>query len=97
MSDMSGYQDDLYLIEHLDFYNAMVDAELWKERDFSKVPTRAVCALWDEYNDLPTGTPRKEFRLNNPSLEAWLVQVKGYKAVSDEWESIPREEVFAMP
>ncbi|MFA5432654.1 MAG: hypothetical protein WC319_07270 [Candidatus Paceibacterota bacterium] len=96
MTDMSGYHDDIYLIEHPEFYNAMVEAGLWKERDFSKVPSRIVSELWDEYNTKEAGKERKQFRLDNPALDAWLVEVKGYTPVSDDYLDVPREEVFAM-
>jgi len=82
MVERKDYEDDWYLIEHKEFYNNMVNLGLWKPRDFGKVPTREVYGLYETYKGLPTGTPRYDFRIEHPELDAWLVLKFGYKPVS---------------
>ena len=96
------FEDDWFLLEHPEFYQAMVELYRtsdgkygWKEfdndgnliRDFRKVPTRAVCQLYKTYLGIPAGTPRLDFRAKYPELEAWLVNVKGYKPIEDRGEA----------
>ncbi|MFP3897917.1 MAG: hypothetical protein ACLFVD_01175 [Dehalococcoidia bacterium] len=77
------YEDDWWLMDHPDFYEAMLEMGIWKqEKDFSKVPTREVWAAYQVYLSLPTGTPRLDYRVKHPDLDAWLVLAKGYKPVS---------------
>ena len=100
----SGYEDDWWLMEHLDFYHKMLELEMWTEpRDFSKVPTREVYSLYQTYQGLPTGTPRLDFRRKHPDLDAWLVSTKGYTPVEDRgsaeapptpWEEAQAAERF---
>ncbi len=71
------YGDDWYLQEHPEFYNAMVELGVWKERDFSKVPTRNVFALYEEWQDIPIGSARREFEAANPELDQWLHLTRG--------------------
>lgn len=77
--ELSGYEDDWYLQEHPDFYREMVTRGIWQERDFSKVPTKEVNALYENYLTLAEGTARTQYRLAHPELDAWLVLAKGYK------------------
>jgi hypothetical protein len=72
------YEDDFFILEHPDFYNAMVSLGLWEARDFSKVPTRQVFALYQKYLTLPKGEARLTFRVENKALDDWLVLAKGY-------------------
>lgn len=48
----SGYGDDWFLMEHKDFYDAMVGLEQLEERDFSRVPDIKWRGLWDKWVDL---------------------------------------------
>jgi len=66
-------------MEHEGFYQAMVDRGLWKEKDFTKVPTREVWEKYGYYSTLAEGTARMEYRLQHPDLDDWLVLAKGYK------------------
>jgi len=66
------YDDDWFLMEHKDFYNTMVSMELWKPKDFSKIPTREVFKLWQVYLTLPRGSPRIGYRAANKELDDWL-------------------------
>lgn len=96
-SEFENYEDDWWLMEHEDFYNTMYDLEIWTEpRDFSKVPTREVWSLYQQYINLPTGTPRLDFRAKHLGLDAWLVLKFDYKPIQDrgnpEAEKTPWEE-----
>jgi len=96
-SEFDDYEDDWWLMEHPEFYKAMYDLEIWTEpRDFSKVPTREVWSLYQTYQNLPSGTPRLDFRAKHPDLDAWLVLKFGYKPIEDrgkkEAEKTPWEE-----
>jgi len=90
------YEDDWYLLEHKDFYQTMLNLNLWQSRDFSKVPTRQVYSLYQTYNTLPKGDARIDFRVQHPEFDAWLVYVKDYAYQSDAAKSVPREDYLAM-
>jgi hypothetical protein len=89
------YEQEWYLIENQQFYQKAKELLGWQDKDFSKVPTRKVSGLLDEYNKLPEGTARKKFRLEHPELDAYFVLAKGYKPASDAYMNIPRSQVFA--
>ncbi len=106
--DRAGYEDDWFLMEHLDFYNTMVDFEIWKPKDFSKVPTREVFALFEEWEALrdetgkALGSERRAFEAAHPELDQWLHLTKGTKleserngvttTVTEETEEEPKQE-----
>jgi hypothetical protein len=77
------YDDDWYLIDHPDFYKAMIGLGEWQKWDFTKVPTVAVFSLYQTYYTLPEGQPRVDFRIQHPEFDAWLVYVKDYAYQSD--------------
>lgn len=81
----AGYEDDWFLMEHPEFYQAALELLGWQERDFSKVPSREVYALLQSYFKIPKGKERLVYRHNHPELEGWLVKVKGYTPVGDRW------------
>jgi len=82
----SGWDDDWWLMEHMDFYRYMHDKGYWtKERDFTKIPTRGVAKLITAYDVLPKGSARLKFRYEHPELENYFVNVLGYKPVGDRW------------
>jgi len=84
------YEDDWFLMEHSEFYNTMYELEIWAEpRDFSKVPTREVYALYQSYLALPVGYARTTFRAEHPELDDWLVLAKGYTAIGDRGKEEP--------
>jgi len=86
------YEDDWYLMEHPAFYEEVYLGlfELEK-RDFSKVPTREVWALYVRYvEDIPQGQPRINFRIDHPELDAWLLLVgKVTKPASEKGRKKP--------
>ena len=101
----SYYEDDWYLMEHREFYDAMVylyrntnGEHGWKERDFSKVPTREVWALYKEYLVKEKGQERLNFRAQHPDLDAWMLtagkvsKLVGEKGSEEEEEQTPEEK-----
>ncbi|MBA7565607.1 hypothetical protein ES708_07292 [subsurface metagenome] len=99
------YEDDWYLMKHPEFEQAMVDLYKatdgehgWKEkRNFAKVPTREVYALYRQYLLERKGQARLDFRAKHPDLDAWLVLAKDLKPLEDrgreeEEEVSPEEE-----
>ena len=79
------YEDDWWLLEHKDFYKAMLDIGLWKEeRDFSKVPTREVFKKYLYYLKLGTDANRKIYRTENLDLDAWGVSKFGWKSITEQ-------------
>jgi len=99
-TDRKDYEDDWWLMEHKEFYDTMYDLKIWTEpRDFSKVPTREVYALYQTYQGLPSGNPRYDFRAKHPDLDAWLVLKFGYKPISGRGDTeappTPWEEAAA--
>jgi len=83
MVDRSGYEDDWYLLSNGAFYKEMVRSGIWQDRDFSKVPTREVFALYEEYQTLGKGAPRTAFRILHPALDNWFHVTKGYKLLTE--------------
>jgi hypothetical protein len=86
------YEDDWFLMSHPEFYQAMLNLGIWTEpKDFSKVPTKEVYELYQEYSGLrdSTGKPDKQARLNfrheHPDLDNWLVLAQGLTPVGDRW------------
>ena len=80
----SGYEDEWWLMEHKEFYEAMLEMGMWTEpRDFSTVPSREVYALYQTYQGLPSGTPRLDFRAAHLDLDAWLVLKFDYKPIEE--------------
>jgi hypothetical protein len=93
----AGYEDDWFLMENKSFYDYMIKMEYWEPRDFSKVPTREVGALYEKYKLAAEGSARMEFRLANPALDKWLVDVMGYKPATQpktkaEWPAATKEQ-----
>ena len=86
------YEDDWYLQEHPDFYRSMIDLGVWKERDFSKVPTREVYKLYQEWQGLDLGSDRREFEVAHPDLDQWLHLKFGTKLESEREGVITKEE-----
>ncbi len=75
------FEDDWFLLDHPEFYKAMVANGQWQERDFSRVPTRAIFQLYQIY-DAIIGDPktsraeaRRQFRRRHPDFDAWLVLI----------------------
>ena len=99
MTPRSGYEDDWFLMEHMEFYKAMLDKGIFTERrDFRKVPSRKVFSLYEKYQSLPTtGKDRLIFRHKNPELEDWLVRVKDYTPVGDRWMEKEEEKEAKEP
>jgi len=73
------YEDDWFLIENQDFYKAMRDKGIFKERrDFRRVPSREVFAQYLKYLDRPTGKFRDDYRWKlwqgkQKDFEEWLL------------------------
>ena len=68
---LTGYEDDWYLMEHPEFYQEAMSLGLLNPKDFSKVPGREVYALYQEYQRLPLGKARTEFRKAHSDLDTW--------------------------
>lgn len=81
-----GYDDERFLMEHPEFYEACLELLGWQEKDFSKVPTEEVERLYELYNDAPEGQARLMLRHDHFELERWLVDVKGYTPLGDRWK-----------
>ncbi|KKL44622.1 hypothetical protein LCGC14_2363830, partial [marine sediment metagenome] len=77
------YEDDWYLMEHPEFYQAMLKAEIFTtRRDFRLVPMkngkpdRVVGKKYIEYLLIKFNqSERDQFRLDNPDLDEWGVSV----------------------
>jgi hypothetical protein len=100
------YEDDWFLMEHPDFYEAMCNPEImgndaWDpgNRDFSKVPTREVGELYKEYQKEAKGDAREEFRRQHLDLDAWGVLALGWKPISAQGAPkvlTPMEKIFEV-
>lgn len=79
--DQGPYQDDWFLIEHLDFYKQVYLGIMEnKRKDFRKVPTRAVFAKYRVYLSLRGSSKKQEqYRLKNPDLEEWGQLARNWK------------------
>ncbi len=86
------YDDDWFLMENPEFYQEARSLLGWSRRDFKKVPTREVFALYLEYQNIDTSQGKLNFRHKHKDLEAWLVAWKGYTPVGDRWTAIPTAE-----
>ena len=86
LTSRAGYEDDWFLMENKEFYQAMIDLDLWQPRDFSKVPTKEVYELYKTYQGLPTGTPRLNYRKANPTLEEWGILAGKWKPLAGRGE-----------
>ncbi len=74
------YEDDWFLMENPDFVKTMLDEGVWtKERDFSKVPTREVLRLYEQYQKLDEGADRLAFRQRHRDLNKWGHEKFGWK------------------
>ncbi|MDD5219681.1 MAG: hypothetical protein PHV11_03845 [Candidatus Bipolaricaulis sp.] len=90
--DLKDYEDDWFLMENKDFYQSMIDKGIWQPKDFSKVPSRQVYGMYQTYQSLAEGTPRMQYRLDNPLLDDWLVRVKGYTKAT-----LPKPKTTTVP
>lgn len=98
----AGWSDERFLLEHMELYNALIDLEIFKVKiDWREVPTASVEALYREYNSLPTGVVRLNFRQKHPDLDDWLVYTKGMKPIGDralgEVAKPPKDIPFPTP
>ena len=80
------YEDDWFLVENTEFYEQVYQELLGNEqRDFSKLPTRAVFAKYLEYLQLSgAGKIRDDFRWNNLDLDDWLVLKFGFTPIAEQ-------------
>ncbi len=82
-SNLNFYEDDWYLMEHRDFYAAMLKADIFTtRRDFRLVPMRdgrpdrVVGRKYNEYLSIRNNqTARDNYRIKNPDLDEWGVSV----------------------
>jgi len=90
------YEDDWYFLEHPDIYKEVYLGFLGnKERDFSTVPTREIFDKYLEYQKLPKGKRRDDFRWENQDLDAWLVLKFNMTPITEKFrrrELTPTEE-----
>jgi hypothetical protein len=80
----AGYEQEWFLMAHQDFYQAAKTYFDWKDKDFSKVPTREVYALYQTWQNLPKGKARRDFEAQHPDLDMWLHITKGTKLESEK-------------
>ena len=81
--DLPFYEDDWFLMEHIEFYNAMLKAEIFtKRRDFRLVPMkngkpdRVVGRKYVEYLLIKNNQAARDgMRVDNPDLDEWGVSV----------------------
>ena len=66
-------------MEHEVFYRHMVDSGIWKERDFSNVPTERFEKTLIEYEGLDLGSARYNFRGENPWFDEEGVKLGKWK------------------
>ena len=79
------YEDDWYLMEHMDFYQDIYKGLLGNEKkNFIKVPTRAVFRKYLTYVKLPHAKARQDYRLANPDLDAWGAIKFGWKPIEEQ-------------
>ncbi len=78
------YEDDWFLMEHIDFYKEARDILEWEKADFRKVPNRTVFKKYQNYLDLAKGKPRDDYRWNNQDLDAWLVLSFDYTPITEK-------------
>jgi len=108
------FDDDWYLMEHPEFYKAMTDLyrqtdgkEGWKpgERDFSKVPPKAVYEMYLVYDvligseDMSRSAARLQYRRNHPELDAWLYLIGAVSKTIEEYDleaGLTTEEEIGM-
>lgn len=74
-----GWEDDWFLMEHPEFHQIAEELLGWTPRDFSKVPTREVAVIYDQYQTLPPGDKRLILRCQNQEFDAWLTKAFDYK------------------
>ena len=77
------------MMDNMDFYDVVFKGILGKAKmNFLKVPTREVYAKYQDYQLMST-QGKKNFRIENPDLEEWLVLAKGYKPVGGDAKNEP--------
>ena len=77
------FEDDYFLMENLNFYDAMIEFGVWQEEEdvlsgkkkkWSDVPLKTtVPKISTYYLDRVEGKPREDYRFENQDLDAWLV------------------------
>ncbi|KKN29851.1 hypothetical protein LCGC14_0839800, partial [marine sediment metagenome] len=91
----SGWDDDWFLQENKDFYNAMVTKGILQLRDFSKVPSKAIALKLAIYKGILGSQAKEDYRAQNPDLEWWKVNIDGLKPIGDRGDAgadISRQE-----
>ena len=103
------YEDDWWLQDHEEFVLEMeqkyqeTDGSVgWKPNDdrFRTTPTKEVFALWEIYNNLPKGSARLNFRIENKDLDEWGQLTQGWKPATgtvtkEEKEQLTLDEQIA--
>ncbi len=89
--DDAGFANERYLKEHQDFYQQLRAKHELKEdwsnveqgktlSYFDTIPSEEVERLYTIYQKLPTSDKQREvYRKEHPSLDEWLVNIKGLK------------------
>lgn len=79
------YEDDWYLMEHMEFYTTVYKGILGNEaRDFTKIPTREVFNQYLTYISLPHLKAKDDYRWDNRELDAWLVLKFDYTPIDEK-------------
>jgi hypothetical protein len=86
------FDDDWYLMDHPEFYKAMVEKGQFQPKDFSKVPPKDVFQLYLIYDAIIGSTEmsrteaRRDFRRRYPRLDAWLVLIGAVSQTIEEYD-----------
>jgi len=98
--NMPYFEDDWWLMEHMEFYDTMVELDIWEdylnEKDKNgvtykdKVPTKEVFELYKKYLQRPLGQPRKDFRALHLDLDAWGVIYSNWKPIEEQLIKEPK-------
>jgi hypothetical protein len=77
------YDESWYLLEHLDLYRNLTISGEMVPKNFTKVPSRTVYALFQQYLRLPQNAlAREQFRRAYPNLNMWMMAAQGYKSLT---------------
>jgi hypothetical protein len=82
----SSLEAKYYRLDHPAFDEWGQEAYGWQPIDSEGMMSLEVRDLWEKYAALEGAKERLVFRHENPELENYLVNEKGYKPVGDRWE-----------
>ena len=72
-------------MEHPKYYQDIyLTMQGHEKRDFSRVPSREVFDLYVQYEKLPSGKPREDFRFEHRDLESWGQEAFGWTSITEK-------------